>query len=662
MKNLLDIFFKFEDALIERSLKTNYDLDNHQIKLTDELIHSINSSLLLTTETNLAFKSHKFLIDCLISYYLENKFINHRQLSEVFNLVDTDIDFISDKILNIESIPELIEELHITFLNSQFNFNGTELKRVKSKHYLKEIGAVYTLKSITSEIVHNTIKNSLTVNSNVKELKCLDFASGTGRFYFEAITILKDVYSVALKDIICKNLYAIDVDEVALSVLKCKTLSLLDVIDDDVIKALKSNIINRNALIPDTSLIPFKTNSFNFSKDFSNIFINGGFDVIFSNPPYYLLKVNGNKNTLLNSYFINLKNKVKSEIQFFKTSGVYNYSIEGMLNYYQISIEMILKMTKSNGQIGIICPSSLFADLTSSKLRKHLLNSNNLRFIRYYPEASNLFDNVAQSTVIFYLEKNSTTEDIKIEFGKNKFSVDFNTIKNVFSVNEEIPLIDKTGWKILSKISKHKKIKDLSFIRNKRGELDLTLYKDCFQKEIKTEYRLVRGNMISENGIIDKNNEFVKIDLFINKKSKEFVDNDFNKKRLICQQISNVDLSKRLKFTFSNSNDILANSCNYLNSLRGIDDLDKLQYLLNSELLNWRFKVTSSNNHINNYELNELPILDLDKLDINEFTDNKKENDILICKLYGLNNKEAEYILGYPIKTTNKKLLLNEVI
>jgi adenine-specific DNA-methyltransferase len=56
---------------------------------------------------------------------------------------------------------------------------------------------------------------------------------------------------------------------------------------------------------------------------------------------------------------------------FLEHQVVYQYSIEGMLNYYQLSIEMILRLTKTKGQIGIICPSSLFADLTSAKLRKH---------------------------------------------------------------------------------------------------------------------------------------------------------------------------------------------------------------------------------------------------------------------------------------------------
>ena len=246
---------------------------------------------------------------------------------------------------------------------------------------------------------------------------------------------------------------------------------------------------------------------------------------------------------------------------------------------------------------------------------------------------------------------------------KNSILEAFKTINKVFDKNQEIPLIDEVGWSILSKLSSHKKIKDYTFIRNKRGELDLTQYKDCILKGEKTDYRLVRGNMIKEDGLVDKNDEFVSIDDFVNRKSKDFIENDLNKSRLICQQISNVDLRKRLKFTFSEPRDILANSCNYINSLRSFDDLKKLHFLLNSELLNWRFKVTSSNNHINNYELDELPILNLEQLDLNTFNGNKYENEMQICKLYGLNESEINYILD---KVPNIKLeeikLLDEVI
>jgi len=662
MKTLLNNFIDLEERLIVKAIQQKFPNINDLRPVSENELHEINANLLLTNEENIAFQVHKDFIECLVTIFIKNNFsADYKIFKNLFNINDkyqNDILTIKD----YKQIPELIEELHIAFLNSQFSITTNNFKRIKSKHYLKEFGAVYTLKSTTNEIVSNTIKNALTIDSNPKNIRCLDFASGTGRFYFEALRILENEYNLDLKDIVCKNLFALDLDEVALTILKCKVTSLFQTVDLKLINTLSQNILYRNALTPNNTLLEEFENSINFSVDFKEIFDNGGFDVVFSNPPYYLLKVNKKNSSLLNGYFANLQSKVKNEIKFFKTSGVYNYAIEGMLNYYQLSIEMILKMTKPNGQIGIICPSSIFADLTTTKLRKHLLTSNKIRFIRYYPEASNLFDNVAQSTVIFYLEKGGETNDIHIEFEKNDFYINYSTIKNVFPKNQEIPFIDKTGWKVLSKISKQLKLKEFDYLRNKRGELDLTQYKDCISKTDTSNFRLVRGNMITKNGLIDKNQEFVNIDAFINRKSEDYRTNDFQKERLICQQISNVDLKIRMKFTFSEKNDILANSCNYINSSRSFLDLKKLSFLLNSKLLNWRFKITSSNNHINNYELDDLPIIDLDKIDINLFSENSTKNEYLICELYGLNNEETAYVLGTPIKNIKKELVANEVI
>lgn len=71
-----------------------------------------------------------------------------------------------------------------------------------------------------------------------------------------------------------------------------------------------------------------------------------------------------------------------------------------------------------------------------------------------------------------------------------------------------------------------------------------------------------------------------------------------------------------------------------------------MYYILNSDLLNWRFKITSSNNHINNYELDELPIVDLDIIDLNEFSIDEIKNNEIICKFYGLTKTETNYLLG----------------
>jgi Alw26I/Eco31I/Esp3I family type II restriction m6 adenine DNA methyltransferase len=654
MSNTLNYFLAKEEQLISFEIQKNFLAGKDEMKpVSSEDIHLINANLLLTDETNVAFKVHKQLVNSLIGTYVNVEFPNQAsELKSVFQFEKFSIiDDFTQK--HINEIPVIVEELHIAFLNSEFSVNNGKLTRKKSKHYLRENGAVYTLKEITNKIVENTIDKAIKQNIIPKEITCLDFASGTGRFYFEAIEILQQECNLSLQQIVCNNLFAIDIDETAISVLRCKVISLFQKINSEIVNALTTNIINRNALIPKATLLSENENSIDLTNDFKNVFAKGGFDIVFSNPPYCLLKVNKkvDEQQKLNGYYINLQSKIQNEINFFRTSGVYQYSIEGMLNYYQLSIEMILRLTKSNGQIGIICPSSLFADLTSAKLRKHILTSHKLHFIRYYPEAARLFENVSQSTVIFYLQKNGKTDIIEIEISEDIFEIDLETIKNVFPTNLEIPLIDKTGWSILTKISRHKKIKDISFIRNRRGELDLTLYKPLITIK-NTGWRLVRGNMISENGVIDKNGEYVEIDNFLNKKSEDFKLNDYNKERLICQQISNVDMQKRLKFVFCEKTDIIGNSCNYIVSTRKQSDLKKLFLLLNSELLNWRFKITSSNNHINNYELDELPIVDLDSFDLSDIS--KDENET-ICKLYGLTKTETNYILS-NIKTKTQRV------
>ncbi len=654
MNNTLNYFLAKEEQLILLEIQKHFLGDKDKIQpILSEDIHLINANLLLTDEQNIAFQVHKQLINELISCYIHVRFSHQLdELQTIFQIEKSPvIDAFTQKY--ILDIPAIIEALHVSFLNSEFSVSNGKLTRKKSKHHLRESGAVYTLQEITKEMVENTIDKAVQGNINPQKITCLDFASGTGRFYFEAVKVLKEKYKQTLQQIICNNLFAVDIDEVALLVLRCKVLALCNHLNTDILNALSSNILNRNALIPKVTLLSDDENGLDLTNDFNNIVAKGGFDVVFSNPPYCLLKVNkkDSEQQKLHSYYRKVQNKVQNEINFFRNSGIYQYSIEGMLNYYQLSIEMMLRLTKVNGQIGVICPSSLFADLTSTKLRKHLLTSHQVHSIRYYPEAAKLFENVSQSTVIFYLQKNGKTDKIGIETGEDTFSIDFETIKRIFPTNVEIPLIDATGWHILSKISKQKKLKEIPFIRNRRGELDLTLHK-LFITINNTGRRLVRGNMISENGLIDKNKEFVDITPFLNKKSDDFKINDYNKKRLVCQQISNVDMQKRLKFVFCEKTDILGNSCNYIVSVRKESDLEKLFFILNSELLNWRFKITSSNNHINNYELDELPIIDLDNSALQNLS---QENfDEVICQLYGLTEMETQYILSSKQKKAEK--------
>ncbi len=620
---------EYENVQIRTAVCNKYcaDLSDVFNFETEGILQEINADL-LDVNNGTALQMHNKLILNLIFTYLSDK--GAQEFLAANFECDGETEFAVLEGIKTLEIPTLCEELHIAFLNSKFEFKNGKFLRGKSKNNLIEKGAVYTKQNIVREIVETTIDNYYQLNQEFSNLSILDFACGTGRFYEQIIETLSK-YNITKQDSVLKHIYAIDLDSIAINITRLKALSYLSEITAENISIVSNKIILRNALMRNNI---FDTDTMALKNNDLNGLINARFDVIVSNPPYLVLKANKNK---ANSEFIE---NIQKQVSYFRNSGMYHYSIEGMLNYYQLSIEAILSMVKPNGEIGIICPSSLFADISATKLRKHLLLNNKVRKITYFAENEQLFENVTQATNIFYLQKNGKTSTIEVMENDKVFNIDLELVKQLFPKQMEIPFITQLEWQILKKMSETKKLKQINNVRNRRGELDLTLFKSYITKQ-NTPFRLVRGNMIAEKEIKDINGEFVSEE-FIKAKTSDFIANDFRRKRLICQQISNSGLKKRLKFVFSHETDILGNSCNYISS----DEmtLKKLYLLLNSNILNWRFKITSTNNHINNYELDELPIADLNQIDENYQYETQEQLDEYVGSIYGLSTQEIRLI------------------
>lgn len=609
---------ELEDKVIYQEAVALLNSEDPFVALSSELIDSIKMQV-----PSIATKIHHNILLNLISIYVASKFANGEVVMQ--NCFENElINNYGISISNVDEIPYLCEQLHISFLNSKFSLNlKTSKVRSKSKEQLIELGAVYTQSHIAKSIVDATLGN---LRNPLSETRILDFACGTGRFYENIITHFKNK-----KTAILSNIYAIDIDLNALFVTRLKALSFFDTITEDECRVLAHHIVLKDGLRKNNSFFP---EPLHISSDDLDGLTESGFDAIVSNPPYLVLKPNKAKAGVGGT------DKIQEQVTYYRTCGFYQYSIEGMLNLYQLAIERMLQMLKTGGELGIICPSTLFGDVSASKLRKHLLLRNNVRCIRFFAEKIPLFENVNQATNIFTLQKGGETSNITISEENEVFEVNISLVKELFPENLEIPTIKSLEWDILRKLSSMKKLKQISSIRNRRGELDLTLCRD-FITAVHTPYRLVRGNMIGESEVRNINGEYVKAE-FIPTRSKEYRAFDFNRKRLICQQISNGGLRRRLKFIFCASSDILGNSCNYISADE--DTLAKLFLILNSSVLNWRFKITSSNNHINNYELDELPIVDLDKVDPKFTFSSQQELDDYIGTLYGLSKEEQRLI------------------
>ena len=625
MKYNIDYFCKIEEKLVRDKFENSYSYITTDIACPTDY------------EVNTLFKSvHMIVINNLVSFYMSKccSGYDEKDFSHYFDGELEIVDIIPSDI-EVQDIPKICELLHISFLNSSCSYKQGKLFRKKSKANLLEAGAVYTQEQIAYDIVYRTIANVKIENPS--QIKILDFATGTGRFYKQVVICLNQIFGLSKDDSILNNIYAVDIDPIALNVCRINAISQIENLDTNKAAIVASHIVLKNALMKEELFENEMTIS---QKDLDGLFFNG-FHAIVSNPPYLVLKPN--KNKMDAATVENINNMAK----YFRNSSYYKYSIEGMLNLYQLSLEAMLGMLQNGGEMGIICPSTLFADISASSLRKYLLSKNNVSYIKFFTEDDPLFDNVTQATCIFHLTKGESTNIIDIVQGGKEYKISLEDVKQVFKSNWEIPSIEKVEWDILKKLLTFPLLKTQSFIRNKRGELDLSLFRDYITLE-PTNLRLVRGNMLSGDSINDVNHEYVKSE-FLDKKSNDYMTNDYGKKRLVCQQISNQLQNIRLKFVECQKNDVLGNSCNYITVSEEL--IPKMKVLLNSALLNWRFKVTSTNNHINNYELDELPIIELSLITDEILKQDEVEQNRSICSLYDLRKEEINFIIRQHYET-----------
>lgn len=348
----------------------------------------------------------------------------------------------------------------------------------------------------------------------------------------------------------------------------------------------------------------------NFSEIFNHI---DGFDIVATNPPYKLLKKDKRRSAESERYIDNYTMLVKRSQAFHFNAGT--------LNLYKLFTEAIVeKWSAADGVIGLLIPRGLFSDLQSTTLRKRILESTELQKLYNLAEGNEHFKSVGQAFSAITTKKGSPT--LTVPFAKPSGS------EHALVTSLQIPLdffqklnpnlalfeLSEAEMQFLSKLNEHNSIEEIPGLVNLRGELDITLDEAYITKE-DTGYPLIQGSGIGSYKLV-KSGLFVKKS-FLDRPKGRWV----HQNRIACQQISNMNQSTRLKWSFVPSGSVLANSCNFLavddTCLSGIEDEDlyKLLGLLNSQTLNTRFKLLSANNHISNQEIASLPVGNLNNVD-----------------------------------------------
>ena len=179
----------------------------------------------LNTETvaALAENVHSFLINSLIYTFLyQKKLLDSVEISGNYGFLP-DGEYSLYTQFPAEVIPSLCEELHIVFLNAVIERKNGLVYRKKSKHNLIDKGAVYTRSYVAYEIVKNTLSRC----DAGADVSVLDFACGTGRFYDCIVDILDKEYAIPPEKSILNNIFAVDIDPVAVAITRMKALARL---------------------------------------------------------------------------------------------------------------------------------------------------------------------------------------------------------------------------------------------------------------------------------------------------------------------------------------------------------------------------------------------------------------------------------------------------
>ena len=382
-----------------------------------------------------------------------------------------------------------------------------------------------------------------------------------------------------------------------------------------------------------------------------------GFDVVIGNPPYKQVR----KGVHAANYFPYAEGKDR-----------------GKQNLYKLFVEQSYNLCKKHGLATLIVQSSLLCDLSSAATRQLLLDHTQLKHIIEFPERARtreaqVFTSVTQGTCIYQFTKAlPNDEPIQISVGNDAHSIaqlrfaaiTKDAILALYPELRCLPHIRAGSVSILEKIAADKSIKPLGQYAASivQGDLNLTTHSARFSRS-PSPVRLLRGRHVTRF--------LVRYDDATEYCEEGFMTDRVNANRhdifLISQQVMNALAPRRLNFVLTENPPTKLLWGNSVNKLLLKNQVDSRTFLalLNSKFMDWFFRITSTNNHVQGYELRQLPIpamsdedrKELDNLatqilaakDADPSADTSAQEaqiDRLIYAIYGLTAEEIALLEG----------------
>lgn len=528
----------------------------------------------------------------------------------------------------------------------------------------KRTGSYYTDIKLTDIMMEELVSQLRDKSKPLYEYRFLEPCVGAGNFVFSYIKAIHNT-SITKEEAakLLENIYVADVNKEALSgyieSIKHIASEYWNIeLEDEYFKTHLGTGLLVDVTKPELEYIGIR-------DVFSPEIVKDGFDIVATNPPYKNLKAEKSHYNSSTEYDMD-KSKYTAISQI--VSNQFKYSTSGVLNLYKLFVEEIIdQYANETAYVSLLIPASIMSDKTCMKLRSHILKDSRLLTVKVICEGSG-YIGAQQALSAMLIEKGKKTEAVKVtkDFCNAQDDIATVSIEDILNENtgNAIIAVNAEEYRVLKQLRKYPVVKDLDFIINLRGELDLTANKRHITN-VDTGFPLIRGRNISYYELQDIETKEYVTDEFISKtKKKCYIERD----RIICQQIANMNKERRVTFAYMPANYVLGNSCNFVsvNENKYNIDIYAILGLFNTSIINWLFKLTSSNNHVNNYEIDAFPVpvespqLPRISMLVQEYLKNEREEildeiELLAKKAYGVVEldddeklmSEEKYVLEY---------------
>ncbi|GAA7350841.1 class I SAM-dependent DNA methyltransferase [Helicobacter pylori] len=322
-----------------------------------------------------------------------------------------------------------------------------------------------------------------------------------------------------------------------------------------------------------------------------------GFDCIIGNPPYMQVKKG-----LYSSIFY----------PFSEGKDI------GKQNTYKVFIELGFNLVRQKGLISFITQSSIMCDCSAQFTRELLLKYCQIHYFVEFNKKQKLFSNVIQGVCILEFLKDRPNKEHAFKIAINNTQIQMNQIQYEqikqdeilkFFPLYEIPLIKSGEMEIVRKIKTDKILFRDLLEKSLQGNIN-TIHLKAIQDQKETNGRIYKGANCHRY-FLDTQYLFAKD----NQITQQIFEKNYYQNIIVTQNITGTSDAYRIHANLievKNQEMLFLDTCN-LSYCKEREHAKFLVGLLNSRLLDWLFRKTSTNNHVNLYELETLPIPQITK-------------------------------------------------